>query len=101
MDSHYKLQGMNMNSMDAPGNSMEIHGIPRISMEVFHTGAVASHVVVVARHNFKLTFFQFLKSSVNAFLLALVQTIFMLGLPPTKLKAISSENSTAIINSCF
>ena len=47
-----------------------------------------------------LLVFHFLKFSINAFLLTLVQAIFMLGLPPTKLKAISLENSTAI-NSCF
>lgn len=52
--------------------------------------AVAIHLVVVERHKFTLVF-QFPISSINAFSLTLVQTIFMWGQPPTQLNAISSE----------
>ena len=87
MDSHYKLQGMNMNSMDAPGNSMEIHGVPRISMEVFHTGAVASHVVVVARHDFKLTFFPVSQILCKCFFIGIGSDHLYVGLAPNKIES--------------
>lgn len=61
--------------------------------------AVSRHLVV-ARHNFTLTCIPLSQILYKCFFIDIGSGHLYVGLAPTKLKAISLENSTAI-NSCF